>query len=69
MSTTHELSLAQRRVLGAVGHDWRTTREITRIAGIDALGALQALYTRRYIARRRAQDGLLPLEWRREDEA
>ena len=67
MSTTAKLTLAQRRVLGAVGDDWRTTREVSQIAGIEALLVLNSLYTRGYIARRRIVTGQMPLEWRLDD--
>ena len=69
MSTTAKLTLAQRRVLGAVGDDWRTTREVSQIAGIEALLVLNSLYTRGYIARRRIVPGQMPLEWRLDDGA
>ena len=69
MSTTAKLTLAQRRVLGAVSKDWRTTHEVSQIAGIEARLVLGALYTRGYIARRRIVPGMLPLQWRLEDEA
>ena len=68
MSTTAKLTLVQQRVLGAVGEDWRSTREVSRIAGIEAQLVLGALYTRGYIARRRIVQGQMPLEWRLEDE-
>ena len=67
MSTTAKLTLAQQRVLGAVGDDWRSTAEVSRIAGVEARLVLGALYTRGYIARRRIVPGQLPLEWRLED--
>ena len=69
MSTTAKLTLAQRRVLGAVSKDWRTTAEVSEIAGMRAGLTLNALYTRGYIARRRIVPGMLPLQWRLEDEA
>ena len=69
MSTTAKLTLAQQRVLAAVGEDWRTTHEVSQIAGIEARLVLGALYTRGYIARRRIVPGMLPLQWRLEDEA
>ena len=67
MSTTAKLTLAQQRVLGAVGEDWRTTAEVSEIAWMRAGHILNALYTRGYIARRRIVPGQLPLEWRLED--
>ena len=69
MSTTAKLTLAQQRVLAAVGEDWRTTHEVSQIAGFEARLVLGALYTRGYIARRRIVPGMLPLQWRLEDEA
>ena len=66
MTTTAKLTLAQRRVLGAVGDDWRSTREVSRIAGIEARPVLTALYTRRLVDRRQIETGRLPLEWRLE---
>ena len=69
MSTTAKLTIVQQRVLGAVGDDWRTTREVSNIAGIEALLVLAALYTRGYIARRRIEPGKMPLEWRLEEGA
>ena len=67
MSTTARLTLAQRRVLGAVSEDWRTTAEVSEIAGMRAGLTLNALYTRGYIARRRIVPGQMPLEWRLDD--
>ena len=67
MTTTAKLTLAQQRVLAAVGEDWRTTREVGRIAGMDAATVLGALYTRGYIARRRIVPGQMALEWRLDD--
>ena len=69
MSTTARLTLAQQRILGAVSEDWRSTHEVSGIAGIDALLVLGALYTRGYIARRRIVPGQMPLEWRLDDGA
>ena len=66
MSTTTKLTLAQQRVLGAVGDDWRSTREVSKIAGIEARLVLTALYTRRLVDRRQIETGRLPLEWRLE---
>lgn len=66
MSTTAKLTLAQQRVLGAVGDDWRSTREVSQIAGIEARLVLLALYTRRLVDRRQIETGRLPLEWRLE---
>ena len=66
MSTTAKLTLAQQRVLGAVGDDWRTTAEVSRIAGVEARLVLNSLYTRRLIERRQIETGRLPLEWRLE---
>ena len=66
MSTTAKLTLVHKRVLAAVGEDWRTTREVSNIAGIEALVVLSALYTRRFVDRRQIETGLLPLEWRLE---
>ena len=66
MSTTAKLTLAQQRVLGAVGDDWRSTREVSRIAGVEARQVLLALYTRRFVDRRQIETGRLPLEWRLE---
>ena len=67
MSTTAKLTLLQQRVFAAVGEDWRTTPEVSRIAGIRARPVLSSLYTRGYIARRRIVPGQMPLEWRLED--
>ena len=67
MSTTARLTLVQQRVLGAVSEDWRTTHEVSQIAGIEARLVLNSLYTRGYIARRRIVPGQLPLEWRLDD--
>ena len=69
MSTTAKLTLAQQRVLAAVGDDWRTTAEVSRIAGVEARLVLNSLYTRGYIARRRIVPGQMPLEWRLEEGA
>ena len=69
MSTTAKLTLLQQRVFAAVGEDWRTTREVSNIAGIEARLVLSALYTRGYIARRRIVPGKMPLEWRLDDGA
>ena len=66
MSTKSRITLAQHRVLGAVGDDWRSTREVSRIAGIEARLVLTALYTRRLVDRRQIETGRLPLEWRLE---
>lgn len=66
MSTTAKLTLAQRRVLGAVGDDWRTTQEVSKIAGVSSAIVLGALYTRRFVDRRRIENGRLPVEWRLE---
>ena len=66
MTTTAKLSLAQQRVLGAVGEDWRSTREVSRIAGIEARLVLNSLYTRRLVDRRQIETGRVPLEWRLE---
>ena len=66
MTTTAKLTLAQQRVLGAVSEDWRSTREVSRIAGIEARLVLLALYTRRLVDRRPIEVGRLPLEWRLE---
>ena len=66
MTTTAKLTLNQQRVLGAVGDDWRSTREVSRIAGIEARLVLLALYTRRLVDRRQIETGRLPLEWRLE---
>ena len=67
MSTTAKLTLAQQRVLGAVSKDWRSTAEVSEIAGMRAGLTLNALYTRGYIARRRIVPGQMPLEWRLDD--
>lgn len=67
MSTTAKLTLAQQRVLGAVSEDWRSTHEVSQIAGIEARLVLNSLYTRGYIARRRIVPGQMPLEWRLDD--
>ena len=67
MTTTAKLTPAQQRVLAAVGDDWRSTHEVSRIAGVEARLVLGALYTRGYIARRRIVPGQLPLEWRLDD--
>jgi len=66
MSTKSRITLAQHRVLGAVGDDWRSTAEVSRIAGIEARPVLTALYTRRLVDRRQIETGRLPLEWRLE---
>ena len=66
MSTTAKLTLVQQRVLAAVGDDWRTTREVSNIAGIEARLVLNSLYTRRLVDRRRIETGRMPLEWRLE---
>ena len=66
MSTTVKLTLAQQRVLAAVGDDWRSTREVSNIAGIEARLVLNSLYTRRLIERRQIETGRLPLQWRLE---
>jgi len=66
MGTKSRITLAQYRVLGAVGDDWRSTREVSRIAGIEARLVLTALYTRRLVDRRQIETGRLPLEWRLE---
>ena len=66
MSTTAKLTLAQRRVLGAVSKDWRSTAEVSRIAGVEARQVLLALYTRRFVDRRQIETGRLPVEWRLE---
>ena len=66
MSTTAKLSLAQQRVLGAVSEDWRSTPEISEIAGMKAGVTLGALYTRRFVDRRQVETGRAPLEWRLE---
>ena len=66
MTTTAKLTSNQRRVLGAVGDDWRSTAEVSRIAGIEARLVLLALYTRRFVDRRQIETGRLPLEWRLE---
>ena len=67
MTTTAKLTLAQQRILEAVGKDWRSTQEVSKIAGIEARLVLGALYTRGYIARRRIVPGQMPLEWRLDD--
>ena len=66
MSTTAKLTSNQQRVLGAVGDDWRSTREVSKIAGVEARQVLLALYTRRFVDRRQIETGRLPLEWRLE---
>jgi hypothetical protein len=66
MTTIAKLTLNQQRVLGAVGEDWRSTQEVSRIAGIEARLVLLALYTRRFVDRRQIETGRLPLEWRLE---
>jgi len=66
MSTTAKLTLAQQRILGAVGEDWRSTAEVSRIAGVEARQVLLALYTRRFVDRRQIETGRLPVEWRLE---
>ena len=66
MSTTVKLTLAQQRVLAAVGDDWRSTREVSNIAGIEARLVLNSLYTRRFVDRRQIETGRLPLQWRLE---
>lgn len=66
MTTTAKLTLNQQRILAAVGDDWRTTAEVSQIAGIEARLVLGALYTRRLVDRRQIETGWLPLEWRLE---
>ena len=66
MITTAKLTLNQQRILAAVGDDWRTTREVRRIAGIEARLVLNSLYTRRFVDRRQIETGRSPLEWRLE---
>ena len=66
MTTTAKLTPVQQRVLGAVGDDWRSTREVSQIAGIEARLVLLALYTRRFVDHRQIETGRLPLEWRLE---
>ena len=66
MSTKSRITLAQHRVLAAVGDDWRSTAEISEIAGMRAGITLSALYTRRLVDRRQIETGRLPLEWRLE---
>ena len=66
MTTTAKLTLNQQRILGAVGGDWRSTAEVSRIAGVEARLVLTALYTRRLVDRRQIETGRLPLEWRLE---
>ena len=67
MTTIAKLTLNQQRILAAVGDDWRSTAEVSQIAGIEARLVLGALYTRGYIARRRIVPGQMPLEWRLDD--
>ena len=64
MTTTAKLTNIQQRILDAVSEDWRTTAEVTKIAGVEARMVLGALYARRLVDRRHIQNGLLPLEWR-----
>jgi len=64
MTTTAELTVLQERVLAAVGADWISTAEVSRAVDLKALSVLSALYSRRYLARRRIEAGLMPLEWR-----
>ena len=66
MTTTAKLNANQQRILGAVGDDWRSTPEVSRIAGVEAAQVLGSLYTRRLVDRRRISAGFLPLEWRLE---
>ena len=66
MSTTAKLTPNQQRILGAVGDDWRSTREVSMIAGVKARLVLTSLYTRRLVERRQIETGRLPLEWRLE---
>ena len=66
MGTTVKLTLAQQRILGAVGDNWRSTREVSNIAGIEARLVLNSLYTRRFVDRRQIETGRLPLQWRLE---
>ena len=66
MTTTAKLKPNQQRVLGAVGDDWRTTHEVSEIAGIKARLVLESLYTRRLVDRRQIETGRTPLEWRLE---
>ena len=67
MSTTAKLTPSQQRVFRAVSEDWRSTHEVSQIAGIEALLVLNSLYTRGYIARRRIVPGQMALEWRLDD--
>ena len=66
MSTTAKLTPAQQHILGAVGDDWRSTAEVSKIAGVEARLVLLALYTRRFVDRRQIETGRLPVEWRLE---
>ena len=66
MTTIAKLTLNQQRILAAVGDDWRSTAEVSQIAGIEARLVLGALYTRRFVDRRQIETGRLPLEWRLE---
>jgi len=66
MTTTAKLTLVQQRVLAAVVDDWRSTAEVSRIAGIEARLVLTALYTRRLVDRRQIEAGRLALQWQLE---
>ena len=66
MTTIAKLTLNQQRILGAVGDDWRTTAEVSKIAGVKARLVLTSLYTRRFVDRRQIETGRSPLEWRLE---
>ena len=64
MTTTAKLTSNQRRVLGAVSEDWRSTREVRNIAGVDPMNVLSALYVRQLVDRRRIDPNRIALEWR-----
>ena len=64
MSTTAKLSIVQQRVLGAVSDDWRSTREVSDIAGVESMSVLSALYVRRLVDRRKIDPNRIALEWR-----
>jgi len=65
MTTTAKLTPNQQSVFDAVGDDWRSTSEVSRIAGTEARFVLLSLYTRRLVHRRRIDDGR-SFEWQLE---
>jgi len=64
VSTTAKLTIVQQSVLGAVSDDWRSTREVSDIAGVESMNVLSALYVRRLVERRRIEPNRIALEWR-----